>query len=209
MKKYKTVFDLLFILAIFFAILHFVFLGISAPQVDVGSMVMNLIPYGLPVLVFASARRACANDKPRWSRSGFFSMALFALSFLAMSIHVTIAFFYANESFINIYFNLPIIYSVPLLLFAILWLGTKKVVAVRGEAGILGKLITASPAILLVAMIIHVASASIMEIIRQTNGPLMTSAPWWVTSLLVSFAYIAAMVIALLVRAIYIHAKKI
>ena len=93
MNKYKMVFSLLTILAVFFSVLHFIFLGISAPMIDAGSMVMNLIPYGLPILVFASARSACVKDKPRWSISGFVTMTLFALSFLAMSVHVTYEFF--------------------------------------------------------------------------------------------------------------------
>ncbi len=203
MIKHKNVFTVLFILAIFVAVLHFVFLGISTPQVDVGSIVMNLLPYGLPILVFASARSVCVKDKPRWSLSGFVSMTLFALSFIAMSVHVTYAFFYSSESFINVYFNLPIIYFVPLLLFAILWLGTKRRITVQGEIGIFGKLIIASPAIILAMMVIHVAIASINEIIQQSDGLPMTSAPWWVTSLIISLAYIAALMVALLIRAIY------
>ncbi|MBP3402183.1 MAG: hypothetical protein J6K85_03885 [Clostridia bacterium] len=207
MIKHKNTFNALFILAIFVAVLHLVFLGISTPQVDVGSMVMNLIPYGLPILVFASARGASVKDKPTWSRSGFLSMALFSLSFLAMSVHVTYAFFNSSQPFINAYFNLPIIYSAPMLLFAILWLGLKRRVTVKGH-GVFGKFIVASPAIILVAMVIHVVIASVNEIIEQSDGLPMTSAPWWVTSLIISLAYIAALTIALLIRAIYNRVRK-
>lgn len=207
MIKHKNTFNALFILAIFVAVLHLVFLGISTPQVDVGSMVMNLIPYGLPILVFASARGACVKDKPSWSRSGFLSMALFSLSFLAMSVHVTYAFFNSSQPFINAYFNLPIIYSAPMLLFAILWIGLKRRVTVKGQ-GVFGKFIVASPAIILVAMVIHVVIASVNEIIEQSDGLPMTSAPWWVTSLIISLAYIAALTIALLIRAIYNRVRE-
>jgi len=208
MIKHKNTFNALFILAIFVAVLHLVFLGISTPQVDVGSMVMNLIPYGLPILVFASARGACVKDKPSWSRSGFLSMALFSLSFLAMSVHVTYAFFNSSQSFINVYFNLPIIYSAPMLLFAILWLGLKKRVTVQGSNGIFGKLILASPAVILVAMVIHVVIASINTIIKQSDGLPTTGAPWWVTSLIIALVYIAILMIALLIRVIYNHIRE-
>ena len=208
MNKHKTVFNLLTITAVFFPVLHLIFLGISSPTIDVGSMILNLIPYGLPIWMFASARSACVKDKPCWSVSGFVTMALFALSFLAMSIHVTYEFFCSNESFINIYFNLPIIYSVPLLLFAILWIGTKRKVNLNGNIGIFGKSIITSPVIVLIAMAIHVAVASINEIIRQSDGIPMTSAPWWVTSLIISFIYIIALIIALLIRAAYIRIKR-
>lgn len=208
MIKHKNTFNALFILAIFVAVLHLVFLGISTPQVDVGSMVMNLIPYGLPILVFASARSASVKDKPSWSRSGFLSMALFSLSFLAMSVHVTYAFFNSSQSFINVYFNLPIIYSAPMLLFAILWLGLKRRVTVQGSNGIFGKLILASPAVILVAMVIHVVIASINTIIKQSDGLPTTSAPWWVTSLIIALVYIAILMIALLIRVIYNHIRE-
>ena len=82
MTKHKTSFALLEIFAILIAIVHFIFLSISTPMVDTQSMLLNLIPYGLPIWIFACARNDCADDKPVWSKSGFVAMVLFALTFL-------------------------------------------------------------------------------------------------------------------------------
>lgn len=203
----KTVFVILQILAIFFAVLHFAFLSISAPTVDPQSILLNLFPYGLPILIFALAVRSCATDKPRWSRSGIANMTLFALTFIAMSAHVTLAFFYSKNSFINVYFNVPIIYLVPLLLFSILWLGTKNVTMNQGKKGVFGKLISILPKLLLIAMVIHTVIASVAEIVRQSGGIPSTSAPWWVMPLVISLGYVVAIAFALLLRGIYNRLK--
>lgn len=203
----KTVFVILQILAIFFAILHFTFLSVSTPTVDPQSMLLNFLPYGLPILIFGLAGRSYESDKPRWSRSGVVNMVLFTLTFIAMSAHVTLAFFYSNNSFANSYFNIPIIYTVPLLLFAVLWYGTKNIVNLRGERGAFGKLISVLPKLILIAMAVHIIIASVAEILRQSGGLPSTSAPWWVIPLIITTCYIIALAFALLMRGIYDRIK--
>ena len=203
MTKHKTSFALLEIFAILIALLHFVFLSISTTMVDTQSLILNLIPYGLPIWIFACARNNCADDKPVWSKSGFVAMVLFALTFVAMSAHVTLAFFLSGEAFINVYFNIPVVYSAPLLLFAVLWAGTKNNRANREEKGFVGRFITILPKILLITMISHTVTVSVIEIVRQSGGIPSTSAPWWVMPLVISFCSIIAIAISLLIRSSY------
>ena len=208
MKAYKTIFGLLFILAILFTVLHLVLLVISnTMSIGIESILLNVLPYGLPIWIFAATRRACIADKPHWSKVGFVMMTLFTFAFLAMVTHVTLAYFYSNEAFINIYFNVPLLYSAPLILFAVLWAGMKNKVTVKGERTGAGKVISALPILVLGVMVVHVGAVSVMEIARQINGPLSTSAPWWVMPLLIAFVYIAVLGIALLIRGIYNRVK--
>ena len=208
MKKHNISFAVLEILAIIIAVLHFAFLVISSGTVDTQSLVLILLPYGLPIFIFASAYRYCKNDMSAWSKSGFLTMALFALTFIAMSAHVTLAYFYSSESFINIYFNIPVLYSPILFLFAILWAGTKTVYNTSGKKGIIGRFISVLPKLLIIAMIIHTVVVSVVEITRQLNGPLITSAPWWVSPLIIALCYLIAIAVSLIIRVIYNRIKS-
>ena len=210
MKKYKTLFQLLYVLAICVAFLHLIFLVISNTMaVGIESILLNVIPYGLPIFVFASAVGACREDKARWSKAGFVMMTVFVLSFLAMSAHVTIAYVISRQSFINTYFNVPLLYAVPLLLFAMLWLATKKTPEQKKvKKTIWDKIFNRLPVALLIAMIIHCVVVAIIDAVRLMNNALATSAPWWVMPLLIALAYIAAIGVALLIRGIYNYAKR-
>ena len=210
MKKHKTIFNLLFFLSIGFTILHLIFVVISnTMSIGIESVLLNVIPYGLPILVFSSTSRTCRTDKPRWRKAGFIMMTLFALSFLAMSAHVTLAFFFSKEAFINIYFNIPILYAIPMILFALLWVAMKKAPEKRaGEKTRVGKFLSALPVLVLIAMLVHCGVVSAIEIYRQVSGPLTTSFPWWVLPLLIAFWYIVALALALVVRGIYNFVQK-
>ena len=172
-------------------------------MVDIQSLILNVIPYGLPILIFALASRQSSGSTPDWSIAGNVNMTLFALTFVAMSAHVTLAYFFSEESFINVYFNVPIIYSAPLLLFAILWAGTKNSLQNSAEQGILGRIINSLPTLLVIAMVINVVVVSVVEIIRQSGDMLFTSAPWWVSPLLVAFCYVAVISLSLIIRGVY------
>lgn len=210
MRKYKALFGLLYVLSITVTFLHLIFLVISNTMaVGIESLLLNAIPYGLPILVFSSARRACRAEKPRWSKAGFVMMTTFILSFLAMSAHVTLAFFLAKEAFINIYFNVPILYAVPLLLFAMLWLAMRRAPVKRSrKETLVGKFLSALPVFVLIAMLVHCGVVAAIEIYRQVSGPLATSAPWWVMPLLVAFWYVIALMVVLLLRGIYNYAQR-
>ncbi|MBQ8302267.1 MAG: hypothetical protein IJX97_01795 [Clostridia bacterium] len=203
MTKHKTSFTFLETFAVLTALLHFIFLSISTPMVDTQSMLLILLAYGLPIWVFACARNDCIDGKPSWSKSGFITMALFTLTFIAMSVHVTLAYFLSNEAYINVYFNMPIIYSALLLLFSILWAGTKNSVKNAAGQGIIGKIITRLPATLVVFMTVNVIVVSVIEILNQSGDIPSTSAPWWVSPLIIALCYIVAIGISLLIRRAY------
>lgn len=210
MKKYKTLFRILYASAVCVAFLHLIFLTISNTMaVGIESFFLNVIPYGVPIFAFASALNACREDKPRWSKAGFILMTLFVLSFLVMSAHVTIAYFVSKQSFINTYFNVPLLYAVPLLLFAMLWLATKKAPEQKKvKKTIWDKIFNRLPVALLIAMLIHCGVVAIIDAVRLMNNALATSAPWWVMPLVIALAYIAAIGVALLIRGIYNYAQR-
>ena len=207
MRKYNKLFYCLYALSIMVTILHLVFMLISnTMSVGIESLLLNAIPYGLPILVFSSCWRHCREAQPRWTRKGFWMAALFILTFLAMNAHVTLAFFFSKDAFINTYFNVPILYLVPLLIFWMLWLAMKGR-KVKKQKTKVGKFFDKLPLVCLVVMLIHCGIVSGMEIYRQMNRPLATSAPWWVSPLLVSLVYVVVIGLALLIKGIYHRVK--
>ena len=208
MKKFS--FILLTLLSIGVMALHFILFDKSnTMEVGIESFLLNVIPYGLPILVFSLASHASGKGKPRWSKVGVIMMTLFVLSFLALSAHVTIAYFVSKQDFINTYFNVPLLYAVPLLLFAMLWLATKKAPEQKKtQKTVFGKIFNGLPVVLLIAMLIHCGVVAIIDAVRLMNKPMATSFPWWAMPLLIALAYIAAIGVALLIRGIYNYAKR-
>ena len=195
MKKYKWIFSGMLFLSVFVAVAHFVMLFVSNDMaIELESMILNVIPYGLPIFLFYLARRACKKDAKAWSGRGGFMMALFIVCFLVMSAHVTLGFFSAKESFINVYFNVPILYTVPLLLLAILWAALKTSYKTRpAKKTFFGKL----PWLLLLAMLVH---CCVVSVIALCGTEVTTSAPWWVSPLLISLAYIPFIALAFVIK---------
>ena len=208
MKKFS--FILLTLLSIGVTALHFILFDQSnTMEVGIESFLLNVIPYGLPILVFSLASRASGKGKPRWSKAGANMMALFVLSFLVMSAHVTIAYFASKQDFINTYFNVPLLYAVPLLLFALLWLAMKKAPEQKESKKTIGdKIINGLPVALLIAMLIHCGVVAIIDAVRLMNKPMATSFPWWAAPLLIALAYIAAIGVSLLIRGIYNYFQR-
>ena len=195
MKKYKWIFSGMLFLSVLVAIAHVVMLFLSnSMAIGLESMILNVIPYGLPILIFYLARRGCKKRSKPWSKRGGLMMALFIVCFLVMSAHVTLAFFSAKESFVNVYFNVPILYTVPLLLLAILWAALKPDFKTRSKKKTFFNVL---PWILILAMLAH---CCVVSAIALCSTEVTTSAPWWVSPLLISLAYIPLIALAFLIK---------
>ena len=206
MSKYKSILYMFLVTTIGFALFHFVLLFTCSEALYTQSLALILVPYGFPILMAAIAWNEACKDRKVWRKASVFMAVLFALSYLAMTGHVTIAFVIQKDSYMNIYFNVPLWYIVPMLVFAILWGITKKnpMIEVRTQKKtIVGKVISVLPILLLIAMVVHIAIVAVIEIIRQINAPLSTSAPWWIMPFVIALVYIAVIAVALLLRGIY------
>ena len=160
------------------------------------SFLLNLLPYGLPILTFALVWRGLKKEQPSWCAADTVLSALFSLSFIAMAVHVTIAG--ALQGMANVYFNLPVIYAVPLCLFALIWLAVR----LRPQTGAVTvqKVLYALPVLPLAAMAVHCGILCVTELSRDTMA---SSAPWWVLPLAVAMLYLCIALLLLAVYAVY------
>ena len=194
-KCYKICFFVLLLLSVAAALAHFVWAIADDEHVyGIDGFLLNLLPYGLPILTFALVWRGLKKEQPCWCMADTVLGVLFSLSFIAMAVHVTIAG--ALQGMANVYFNLPVIYAVPLCLFALIWLAVR----LRPQTGAVTvqKVLYALPVLPLAAMVVHCGILCVTELSRDSMA---SSAPWWVLPLAVAMLYLC---IALLLLAVYV-----
>ena len=212
MSKYKSVLRAFLVVTIAFALFHFLLLTGSSEQIHTDSFILVLLPYGFPILMASLTCREANEDRIAWRKGGFVMATLFAIAYLGMVAHVTIACLMQKESYVNIYFNVPLYYLVPMFVFAILWGTMKKnsLVDIKNEKKtVVGKALSVLPMLLLVAMFVHAGIVAVIDIVRQYGSAIpSTSAPWLVMPLVVSLAYIVAIGLALLLKGIYQYVKN-
>lgn len=211
MSKYKSLLYVFLITTIAFTVFHFTLLFTCTQTLHTQSLSIILISYGFSILMAALAWNEGCKDRNVWHKAGVVMAALFAVSFLAMALHVTIAFMVRSYDYMNIYFNVPLWYAVPMYIFAILWALTKRNPIIEmnpRERTVVGKIIDAVPVVLLIVMGVHVLIVTVKDVIRQITDPLATSFPWWAMPLLIALAYIAAIGVALLIRGIYNYVQR-
>lgn len=192
-------------LSIVMLILHLAFLAMDGMMADVGSLLLLVLPYGLPILLFSVARRGLEKRKT-WSKICGFWMGLFICTTLLMFGHVTALKFVGNNSFINVLFNLPLVYLLPMLLFAILWKFTLEVPMIDGvkqkrKGTILIKLIG-------FAMVVHCGIIGVGDYLRYAQGSYASSAPWYLMTLILVFAYLLSLAVAVLIVGLLNQQKK-
>lgn len=211
MSKYKSLLYVFLITTIAFTVFHFTLLFTCTQTLHTQSLSIILISYGFSILMAALAWNEGCKDRNVWKKAGVVMAALFAVSFLAMALHVTIAFMVRSYDYMNIYFNVPLWYAVPMYIFAILWALTKRNPIIEmnpRERTLAGKMIDAVPVALLIAMLIHCGVVAIIDAVRLMNKPMATSFPWWAAPLLIALAYIAAIGVSLLIRGIYNYFQR-
>ena len=211
MSKYKSLLYKFLITTIAFIVFHFMLLFTCTGSVYTQSLSVVLISYGFPILMAALAWNEGCKDRNVWEKAGVVMAVLFAVSYLVMVLHVTIAFMVRSYDYMNIYFNVPLWYAVPMYIFAILWALTKRNPVIEmnpRERTVVGKIIDAVPVVLLIVMLIHCGVVAIIDAVRLMNKPMATSFPWWAAPLLIALAYIAAIGVSLLIRGIYNYAKR-
>lgn len=166
-----------------------------------GSLPLNVIAYGLPVLLSVWACKEWKKEQPRWHMEDNVMGGLLAASFFAMVIHVTIEAFLSNM--INSYFNLPLIYTIPISIFALAWWMIR--IKPTAETDRIGKILFTLPPLAICAMIVH---CTISIIIETTNNSMTTSAPWWVMPLLIGLIYLVAALLLLIPYLVYTAIQK-
>lgn len=166
-----------------------------------GSLFLNVIAYGLPILVSAWACREWKKEQPRWHMEDNVLGGLLALSFIVMVIHVTI--YGLLSDFINSYFNLPIIYTIPIVLFGFVWWIVR--IKPTSDTKLLGKILYALPIITICAMIVHCTISCIVEIIKTS---IASGAPWWVMPLIIGLIYLVVALLLLIPYLIYTKIQK-
>ena len=116
---YKLLSDVLFWLSIVFAVVHFIWC-VCVGYFDIQGFLLNVISYGVPVFTFVLVRREFRRESPLWNKADTVFGVLLTLIYLAMILHVTVEGSIAD--FTNVYFNVPIIYAIPITLIDVLWL---------------------------------------------------------------------------------------
>lgn len=159
-------------------------------------LVTLLLPYGVSVLTFALVWRVLCRMQPRWCAADTVLGILFALSFLAMAVHVTVAGIVGK--IVDVYPNLPLYYLITLGILAFVWL----IVRVRPGKGspLAGKVLYALPVAALAAMAVHCIAICIAQMAREGGA---TGAPSWVELLLCVVTYLAAALVLLAVYGVY------
>ena len=186
-------------------VLHLAMLSMGGMMVDVGSLLLLVLPYGLPILIFSLANRSLESGKV-WTKARYWMLGLFMASALAMFGHVTLAFFFSKNSFINVLFNVPLFYVLPMMLFALLWAFSVEKVRVEGENKKRGHVLSTIVAII---MGIHCGYVGITDYLHYIkSGPLGSSAPWYLLVLLLAFGYLILLGIVMFIEWLIARTKK-
>lgn len=204
MKNTKTLIDTIFWFTIaatvgqlVWAILYMIIYHQNA----YGSLPLNIIAYGLPVLLSVWACREWKKEQPRWHMEDNVLGGLLAASFVAMVVHVTVEAFLSDM--INSYFNLPLIYTIPISIFALAWWMIR--IKPTAETDRVGKILFALPPLAICAMIVHCSIACVIELFRE---PSSTSFPWWTMPLLIGLIYLGATLLLLIPYLVYTSIQK-
>lgn len=204
MKHTKTLIDTIFWFTIaatvgqlVWAILYMIIYHQNA----YGSLPLNIIAYGLPVLLSVWACREWKKEQPRWHTEDNVLGGLLTASFVAMVVHVTI---YALLSdILYSYFNLPLIYTIPITLFGLVWWIVR--IKPTTQATKISKILYLLPIVTICAMIIHCTISCIVETIRISTA---TGAPWWVMPLVIGLIYLGATLLLLIPYLVYTSIQK-
>ncbi len=164
--------------------------------VDVQSMLLNILPYGIPIAAFALSLRLVARAEKMWGISDVVFFSLILLTFVAMALHVTIEGVIGD--FIAVYFNVPIVYAIPLAAIGIVWLIVRA--RPRGDLPKVGKILYFVPIAVLAAMVVHCGILSAVALSRMTTT---TGASWWVIPLAFGLLYLLVAFVLFGVYALY------
>ena len=205
MVKYKRSIAIFLLSTIAFAIMHFTLLFTVKQALHYEDLILAVVPYGFPIFMAFLARGEVRQGRPIWKKTGGVMAVLFALCYFAMITRVSLAYAFDKANYFNVYFNEPLLFSVGMIPFAVLWALTKgnsaKQVpsnAYQAKEGRnkngqsrMAKFLSVLIVLALIAMVVHCGWISVVELMRQMDKPLSTSFPWWVMPVLLAFAYFA------------------
>lgn len=203
-KKRRALGMLFSLLAIGLLLAHLWLLYLDADKrIDdfiLSSLPLLVVPYGLPIFVFTWSAATLCKAQPRWQKSDSVFLTLFSLVYFVMAGHVTAEWFFSKESFANIFFNLPVVYTLPLLFVGIVWLWLR--MKPPKHSPFFGKFLYILPLLLFVAAIVH---CGILSFLPTPPG---TSAPWWVMPLMYGLGYLGLALLCMVILGIYRFAQK-
>ncbi len=194
--KNKIIPSILFWTSIIAAVAHLIWCAFDKMSIGIESIFLNVLPYGIPIFAFARARKGEAV-----SRADNVLCTLFSLSYLAMIVHVTVAGIIDNDSFTNIYLNLPLIYLFPITLFGLGWMLVHTMP--RKGSRVMHKILYTVLLLVIGAMVLHCGIVAVRSIIRYASGPIATSFPWWASALYTFLYYVIPVLAVLLIYGLY------
>lgn len=147
------------------------------------SMLIIAVAYGLPILIFVIVCVKVWRASLGLGVLDAIFLSVIAVIFITMVLHTTIDGLVKSD-FINSYFNIPIIYTIPTAIIGIIWLlmSTHPTKNDKLSSKILYSLTLAA----ISAMVIHCGTLCIIHL--ADNGT--TGAPWWVLPLVFGLAYL-------------------
>lgn len=197
-KKLKTASVTVLWAAVAAAAAHFVWVAAIGASIDFGSIFLNIVSYGVPVLVFVLAARLFGREKSAAGMADAVFFALGASVYFAMALHVTIAG--AVGDMLSEYLNVPVCYLPFIAAIGLVWLFVR--IRPAADAGRVHKVLYALPVVSLAEMVIHCGALCIAELVRDGS---VSSAPWWTMPLVCGLCYLVA---ALVLSGVYVvHAK--
>ncbi len=168
----------------------------NIPSLGIGSYLLNVIPYLLPIAV-----ALFVFFKKEVLKKEIIIYSVFYTIYLAMILHVTILAMIVG--IVDAYFNIPLIYGIPLLLSLIILV---MVVKNPREASVVSKSLYGMIFISLVAMVIHSGVVLILDFNHFRSQPVpSSSAPWWIVGLLVASSYL---LVCILLSIVYYFSLK-
>ena len=146
-------------------------------------MLIIAVAYGLPIIIFAVSCTKAWRTALGLGVLDVIFLSVIAVIFITMVLHTTIDGF-VRSNFINSYFNIPIIYTIPTALIGIIWL----LIATRPTISdsLCPKILYSLSLVSVLAMIIHCGTLCLVHL--ADNGT--TGAPWWVMPLVFGLAYL-------------------
>lgn len=201
-KHYKIIAEIALWLSVAAAAVHLIWYAVIAGgYFDIQSLLLlNVLPYGVPILTFALVRREIRREPLRWNIADTVFGAIVLLCYFAMVINVTVEG--CTGDFAGVYFNVPLLYAIPLCITGMTWLFVR--MKPKADMPVIGKVLYALPLAAIAAMFVHCGILSIEALTSKA----ITSFPWWTAPFFCGIMYLIAVFLLFVLYALYYSVLK-
>ncbi len=201
MRKYKKYLLVFLMFTVYFAIVDFLLAAVLGGSIEFSVWRDRVLPvYVFPIFIAIVAWNEARIDRKEWSGLGTLMAGLFALTYLAMVAYLLLRAVLNTPDYTAYYKTHPAVFFVPMLIFAELWMVTKKNAPFEiKKQPWYGAVLYALPYVIAVLMCAHVG----LVVSAVLADPSKFVSPWWVAPIKLAYRYVSVIALAIMARQIY------